>query len=58
MITIAQAKLKPDALAGLERWKGRPPEVAKLLAPEDILEYPELLATAGPAEPIKALSNY
>jgi bifunctional non-homologous end joining protein LigD len=37
VITIAQAKLKPDALAGLERWKARYPEVAAMLAPEDIL---------------------
>jgi hypothetical protein len=37
VITIAQAKAKPDALAGLERWKARYPEVAALLAPEDIL---------------------
>src|SRR5690606_29531989 len=37
VITIAQAKHKPDALAGLERWKVRYPEVAAKLAPEDIL---------------------
>ena len=37
VITIAQAKAKPDALAGLERWKARHPEVAARLAPEDIL---------------------
>jgi DNA ligase D-like protein (predicted polymerase) len=37
VITIAQAKLKPDALAGLERWKARHPEVAQRLAPEDII---------------------
>jgi DNA ligase D-like protein (predicted polymerase) len=37
VITIAQAKLKPDALAGLERWKARHPDVAAKLAPEDIL---------------------
>jgi DNA ligase D-like protein (predicted polymerase) len=37
VITIAQAKLKPDALAGLERWKARYPDVAAKLAPEDIL---------------------
>jgi DNA ligase D-like protein (predicted polymerase) len=37
VITIAQAKQKPDALAGLERWKARYPEVAAQLAPEDIL---------------------
>jgi bifunctional non-homologous end joining protein LigD len=37
VITIAQAKHKPDALAGLERWKARYPHVAARLAPEDIL---------------------
>jgi len=37
VITIAQAKLKPDALAGLERWKARWPDVAAKLAPEDVL---------------------
>ena len=37
VITIAQAKLKPDALAGLERWKARHPELVPLLAPEDVL---------------------
>ena len=37
VITIAQAKHKPDALAGLERWKARYPVVAAKLAPEDIL---------------------
>jgi len=37
VITIAQAKHKPDALAGLERWKVRYPHVAAKLAPEDIL---------------------
>ena len=37
VITIAQAKLKPDALAGLERWKARHPDVVPLLAPEDVL---------------------
>ncbi len=37
VITIAQAKLKPDALAGLERWKARHAEVAALLAPEDVI---------------------
>jgi DNA ligase D-like protein (predicted polymerase) len=37
VITIGQAKQKPDALAGLERWKQRYPEVAAKLAPEDIL---------------------
>ncbi|HUS32499.1 MAG TPA: hypothetical protein VMZ53_28555, partial [Kofleriaceae bacterium] len=37
VITIAQAKLKPDALAGLERWKARHPGVVTHLAPEDVL---------------------
>jgi bifunctional non-homologous end joining protein LigD len=37
VITIAQAKHKPDALAGLERWKARYPDVAAKLAPEDVL---------------------
>ncbi|HZA51276.1 MAG TPA: DNA polymerase domain-containing protein [Myxococcaceae bacterium] len=37
VITIAQAKLKRDALAGLERWKEKYPEVAAQLAPEDVL---------------------
>ncbi len=37
VITIAQAKQKADALAGLERWKARHPHVAAKLAPEDIL---------------------
>src|SRR5439155_15616638 len=37
VITIAQAKDKRDALAGLERWKARHPQVAAQLAPEDVL---------------------
>jgi hypothetical protein len=37
VITIANAKHKPDALAGLERWKARHPDVAALLQPEDVL---------------------
>jgi bifunctional non-homologous end joining protein LigD len=37
VITIAQAKLKPDAMAGLERWKARHPDVVARLAPEDII---------------------
>jgi DNA ligase D-like protein (predicted polymerase) len=37
VITVAQAKLKKDALAGLERWKARYPDVVKKLAPEDVL---------------------
>ena len=37
VITIANAKHKADALAGLERWKERHPHVAAKLAPEDVL---------------------
>ncbi|HYX92629.1 MAG TPA: hypothetical protein VE782_13785, partial [Myxococcaceae bacterium] len=37
VITIAQAKLKSEALAGLERWKAKYPQVAARLAPEDVL---------------------
>jgi hypothetical protein len=37
VITIAQAKLKQDALAGLERWKAKYPLVVARLAPEDVL---------------------
>jgi bifunctional non-homologous end joining protein LigD len=37
VITIAKAKLKADALAGLERWKARHPGVVAHLAPEHVL---------------------
>jgi len=37
VLVIAKAKAKADALAGLERWKARHPEVVPYLAPEDIL---------------------
>jgi bifunctional non-homologous end joining protein LigD len=37
VITIAKAKHKPDALAGLERWKARHPAVFARLAPEHVL---------------------
>jgi DNA ligase D-like protein (predicted polymerase) len=37
VITIAKAKHKPDALAGLERWKLRHPDVFARLAPEHVL---------------------
>jgi len=37
VITIAKAKHKPEALAGLERWKARHPEVVAHLAPEHVL---------------------
>jgi len=37
LIEIGRAKHKDDALAGLERWKDRHPEVVTHLAPEDVL---------------------
>jgi bifunctional non-homologous end joining protein LigD len=37
VITIAQAKLKVDALAGLERWKAKYPAAFAQLAPEHVL---------------------
>jgi DNA ligase D-like protein (predicted polymerase) len=37
VITIAQAKHKPDALAGLERWKAKYPTIVPLLAPEHVI---------------------
>jgi DNA ligase D-like protein (predicted polymerase) len=37
LITIANSPKKDAALAGLERWKERHPEVAKLLATDDVL---------------------
>ena len=37
VIVIAQAKHKPDALAGLERWKAKYPDVAARLAPEHVI---------------------
>ncbi|HEU4731107.1 MAG TPA: DNA primase small subunit domain-containing protein [Kofleriaceae bacterium] len=37
VITIARAKRKADAVAGLERWKARHPRVAAQLAPEHVL---------------------
>ena len=37
VITIAKAKHKADALAGLERWKARHPAVVAHLAPEHVL---------------------
>jgi len=37
VITIAQAKQKADALAGLERWKARHADIVSLLAPEHVL---------------------
>jgi DNA ligase D-like protein (predicted polymerase) len=37
LLVIANSPSKADALAGLERWKARHPEVAAKLAPEDVL---------------------
>jgi len=37
LITVARAKHKEDALAGLERWKARHPAAAALLQVDDIL---------------------
>jgi hypothetical protein len=37
LIVIAQAKTRKEAMAGLERWKERHPEAAKLLAEDDVL---------------------
>jgi bifunctional non-homologous end joining protein LigD len=37
LIEIARSKTKPEALAGLERWKARHPAVAELLEPVDVL---------------------
>jgi hypothetical protein len=37
LIEIARAAKKAEALAGLERWKARHPEAAKLLEPTDVL---------------------
>lgn len=37
VLVIARAKAKAEALAGLERWKARHPEVVPYLAPEDVL---------------------
>lgn len=37
VITIARARTKAEALAGLERWKGRHADVAALLSEEDVL---------------------
>lgn len=40
LITIAKAKTKAEAVAGLERWKTRHPDVAELLGPADVLVDP------------------
>jgi hypothetical protein len=37
LITVANSPAKDAALAGLERWKGKYPEVAKHLAIDDVL---------------------
>ena len=37
LLTVANAKHKEDALAGLERWKARHPEAAALLQVDDVL---------------------
>ena len=37
LIVIAQAAEKEDALAGLERWKAKHPDVAAKLAVDDVL---------------------
>jgi hypothetical protein len=37
VITIAKAKRKTDALAGLERWKAKYPDIVAKLAPEHVL---------------------
>src|SRR5690606_33041948 len=37
LIVVSKAQHKDEALAGLERWKGRHPEAAEHLRPSDIL---------------------
>jgi bifunctional non-homologous end joining protein LigD len=37
LVEIGRARRKEDALAGLERWKARHPDVAAHLAPADVL---------------------
>jgi hypothetical protein len=37
LLVIANSPSKDAALAGLERWKSKHPEVAKLLAVDDVL---------------------
>jgi bifunctional non-homologous end joining protein LigD len=37
LLLISRARRKLDALAGLERWKQAHPQVAELLAPDDVL---------------------
>jgi hypothetical protein len=37
LIEIGRALRKEDALAGMDRWRLRHPDAARLLAPEDVL---------------------
>jgi hypothetical protein len=37
LVEIARARRKPDALAGLERWRARHPDAAGYLEPADVL---------------------
>jgi bifunctional non-homologous end joining protein LigD len=37
LVTVAKAAHKPDALAGLQRWKARHPDAAARLQPDDVL---------------------
>jgi bifunctional non-homologous end joining protein LigD len=37
LVEISRAKIKEDALAGLERWKARHPDVVPFLEPADVL---------------------
>jgi hypothetical protein len=37
LIEIGRAKRREDALAGLERWKGRHPDIVSYLQPADVL---------------------
>ena len=37
LITVAKARYKKDALAGLERWKARHPAAARHINEEDVL---------------------
>ena len=37
LIEVARAKTKPEALAGLARWRDRHPDVAALLTEPDVL---------------------
>jgi DNA ligase D-like protein (predicted polymerase) len=37
LVVVANSQKKDEALAGLERWKAKHPEVAKLLAVDDVL---------------------